>query len=278
MLLTASITLAPLHPAQRVPLLATGLHNFLQQLFATTDPEWAEELSRDQVPKPLSISGPLMSEESGLAVRLDPSRQYLLCLNALEARAAQALTTALAGRLQGTTIALDNHSFKVIEVQLKATAYSTLFSRYFPEEPAARQIEMFFQTPTSFRSGRKTVPLPLPELVFGSLLERWNLYAPYTLARDLKHFAKENVAISYYELKAWNLTLAGGKQPAFVGRCGFYILSHDPYWCRAINLLADFASYSGVGMKTAMGMGKVRRVYREGQLSSTEGRNTRDPI
>jgi CRISPR-associated endoribonuclease Cas6 len=36
-------------------------------------------------------------------------------------------------------------------------------------------------------------------------------------------------------------------------------LGADRYWLGVINLLADFAFYSGVGVQTTTGMGQVRR-------------------
>jgi len=36
----------------------------------------------------------------------------------------------------------------------------------------------------------------------------------------------------------------------------------DPMIIKQINTLADFALYSGVGRKTPMGMGMVRRIFK----------------
>jgi CRISPR-associated endoribonuclease Cas6 len=46
-----------------------------------------------------------------------------------------------------------------------------------------------------------------------------------------------------------------------VGRVTYHLKDRQNWEMhRQLNLLADFAFYSGVGAKTAMGMGQVRRI------------------
>lgn len=267
--LQVSILIEPLETAEKVPLLTKALHSFALELISRSDPQWADTLLADQSPKPFSVAGPLLSADGGLATALYKGRVYCLVMSALDERTAVSVKQALANGIAMPEIHLDSHILKVVSVNFQESNYHDLFNGYFPDGPFSRQIELAFQTPTSFRSGKKAVPLPLPELVFGSLLEKWNLFSPYTLSQHTKDFARENVAVSYYDLRAWNLYVAGGKHPAFAGRCGFYVLSQDPYWCRTISLLADFACYAGVGIKTTMGMGKVTRVCRDSAPSAT---------
>lgn len=44
-----------------------------------------------------------------------------------------------------------------------------------------------------------------------------------------------------------------------VGRATYTALGGDRYWLATIQMLADFALYSGVGVKTTIGLGQVRR-------------------
>jgi len=47
----------------------------------------------------------------------------------------------------------------------------------------------------------------------------------------------------------------------FVGKCTFRLKGHPSSdIIKALNTLADFAFYSGTGMKTTMGMGLTRRI------------------
>lgn len=49
------------------------------------------------------------------------------------------------------------------------------------ESPPQRSIELEFLSPTSFKQLQSCQLFPLPELVFGSLLRRWNVFAPTAL-------------------------------------------------------------------------------------------------
>ena len=129
--------------------------------------------------------------------------------------------------------------------------------------PPAR-LNLLFASPTAFHSGGLSVPLPLPRLVFGSLLERWNALAPLRLGDDILAFAEREVAISRHRLQTEALPLSGGLHIGFTGRCTYVVpgIQRAPdrseYAWRALHLLAAFAFYAGAGIKTTMGMGMAR--------------------
>ena len=166
-------------------------------------------------------------------------------------------------------IFLENFTLKVKEVALDPehhpwagnSSYQILINSHLAnsEKPPSR-IDFIFVSPTTFRSQDRNFPLPLPGLVFGSLLEKWNAFAPVALNPELKRYAEECLAIARYSLYTRILAVAGGKQVGFLGNCRYIALNHDSYWLRQINLLADFAFYSGTGAKTTMGMGQTRRI------------------
>jgi CRISPR-associated endoribonuclease Cas6 len=105
------------------------------------------------------------------------------------------------------------------------------------------------------------VPLPLPHLVFGSLLERWNAFAPVAFPPELRRYAEECLALSSYELRSRGVLLKeGGLRMGAVGRARYVTTNFDRYWMSLINLLADFAIFSGAGAGTGMGLGQCRRI------------------
>jgi hypothetical protein len=71
-------------------------------------------------------------------------------------------------------------------------------------------------------------------------------------------FATECLAISSYQLATELVPVAGGHVPGFAGIVRFAAVHRDAFCLGVINLLAACAPWSGVGMKTAMGMGQVR--------------------
>lgn len=140
------------------------------------------------------------------------------------------------------------------------TSYADLASPYLLSQvPAPARWSFSFAAPTAFRSGGKTVPIPLPDLLFGSLLDRWNAWSPVALSPEARRFAQECVAVSNYRLRTRALPGKGGRvERGAVGRCDYVALNRDRYWCSALSVLSAFAFYSGAGYQTAQGMGMCR--------------------
>lgn len=125
--------------------------------------------------------------------------------------------------------------------------------------PAAVTLE--YLSPVAFKSADMHMPLPLPGLVWGSLAARWNaLYPAHRIEEGARRFAEEAVALSYFRLNsevAWlspEMLVIGA-----TGRATYSAMTDDRYWLGVFNLLADFAFYAGVGVKTAVGCGQCRR-------------------
>ena len=77
----------------------------------------------------------------------------------------------------------------------------------------------------------------------------------------MRRFGEEMVAISRYKLESRSVEgKQGGLRIGGVGQATYTALGGDRYWLGLLNMLADFALYSGVGMQTTTGMGQVRRV------------------
>jgi CRISPR-associated endoribonuclease Cas6 len=105
------------------------------------------------------------------------------------------------------------------------------------------------------------VPLPLPGLVFGSLLERWNAFAPIAFPPEARRYAEECLAVSRYELSSRPVPVKSrGLRVGGVGQVTYTALNYDRYWLSVLAVLAEFARYSGVGAGTTMGLGQCRRV------------------
>lgn len=261
----------PLESWPKAPFLGRALHGLVLGLVDRVDPALAAAIHGREGPKPFRTAGPFVGESYHPAGRLAAGEPYGIVVVGLDGAVVAALRKALGVGERPEEVALDEAVCRVEALEAEEVGYEGLFGRYFPGGPVRRSIELTFDTPTSFHSSGKNVPLPLPELVFGSVLERWNELGPLTLSLELKSFARECVGIAYYDLRAWTLMVAGGKQVGFVGRVGYRVLKYDPYWTRALNLLADFAWFCGVGVKTSMGMGQARRTDGDGALPDGTG-------
>ena len=141
-----------------------------------------------------------------------------------------------------------------------------------------KQFSFQFATPTFFKRGGGPaypdliVPLPLPDLVFGSLLRNWNQFSPTSFieANLLKEICSHHLEITHHRISSQLARLVFPRDdgtyrtttfPGFVGSCSFRLVElHDQTIIKTLNALADFAFFAGVGAKTTMGFGVSRRL------------------
>ncbi len=113
-----------------------------------------------------------------------------------------------------------------------------------------------FATPTAFRQGKYDNSLPSPESVFNSIRNRWNKYSGI----EINELPLDFLFPSAFDIKTEMVTDSRSKFIGCVGKISYRLFGNlDPLQIKQINALADFALYCGVGRKTTMGMGMVRR-------------------
>jgi hypothetical protein len=119
--------------------------------------------------------------------------------------------------------------------------------------------------------------LPLPQYLFPMLANRWVELAPPELAHLVQrecieqYIAGDGIIIDDYDLRPHVVTFPKHPQRGFTGTCTYELRGPDEEAARAasetempltvrqqILLLSKLAFYTGVGAKTAMGMGRVR--------------------
>ena len=121
-----------------------------------------------------------------------------------------------------------------------------------------KEVELIFATPTTFKGGDLDLPLPVPRLVFGGLLRKWNAFSPYPLEVSAQELERK-VALADARLHTKPFYDGRSHIVGFVGRARFRVLrGASPELLRAVNTLARFAFFAGVGRKTTHGMGLVR--------------------
>jgi len=143
----------------------------------------------------------------------------------------------------------------------------------------ASTLTLDFTTLTAFNRGNSTIRygnypllLPLPQFVFPNLARRWQELAPpelvgiVQLERIEQYLQEEGVIIIDYDLKPHRLHFTTHQQRGFLGTCTYQLRGPvEPATAEApltlhqqIHLLAHLAFYSGIGYKTAMGLGQAR--------------------
>ncbi|BAY20932.1 CRISPR-associated TM1814 family protein [Calothrix sp. NIES-2100] len=140
-----------------------------------------------------------------------------------------------------------------IQPWANASTYAQLYEQAIAQE---RTLNFTFATPTAFRQGKFDTTLPTRECVFNSLLSRWNKYSGI----EFSEIAIESIFPSFVNINTEILADSRSKFIGIIGEVSYRILGEvEPIQIKQINALADFALYAGVGRKTTMGMGMIRR-------------------
>ncbi len=128
-------------------------------------------------------------------------------------------------------------------------------------------VRLQFASPTAMNLGKRgaarqrMVLLPWPQYVFASLRSAWNRATGDAIPLDFEQWVAEYVMVR--EVRNWQTgvyRLKNGVHPGGFGDVTYEALDREAEYVGLLNRLADFAFYSGVGSKTTMGMGQVRRL------------------
>ena len=120
--------------------------------------------------------------------------------------------------------------------------------------------------------GTHAAMFPLPQFIFSNLLRRWEDLAPPELVplvqreRIEQYLQEDGIIVLDYDLKAHHVHFTTHLQRGFVGSCTYQLRGSDEKsdveasltLRQQIALLASLAFYSGIGYKTAMGLGQAR--------------------
>ncbi|MGB9521148.1 MAG: CRISPR system precrRNA processing endoribonuclease RAMP protein Cas6 [Anaerolineales bacterium] len=245
-------------------------HAFFLRLVGEQNPQLAQELHDDDAPRPFTVSSLMGSFERDGSLKA--GERYWLRLTTLRQDVFQALSNASQpeGKLSaGSQIELDYARFRVEAAEAQngspwqgITSYSELGAPFLlASATPPRRIRLLFASPTTFKSEGHHIPLPLPKLVFGSLLEKWNTFAPVAFPVELKRYFEECMAVSRYDLKTQAVALKqGGVRIGMTGWADFTTLNYDRYWMSLVATLARYALFAGVGAAVTQGMGQCRMV------------------
>ncbi|TMC03749.1 MAG: CRISPR system precrRNA processing endoribonuclease RAMP protein Cas6 [Chloroflexi bacterium] len=220
-----------------------------------------ECLERDQAPthhhagaKPFATS-PLRTHDDGLV-----AFEVGLLDDDLEERLVGAIRPR-GGRLRlGRQVA---HVVGPPESMRRAT-WEELARRAVPR----REYRFDFVTPTAFRSGQTSVPLPLPKLIFGHYRSRWHAFGPPELRPDVA-FDELDLAVVDFDIAASRYPMSRREQIGFTGQVTLSLRPTHRTVHVALDALAGIADYSGTGSSTPQGMGVTR--YLGGALLRTGG-------
>lgn len=141
----------------------------------------------------------------------------------------------------------------------ESTRYESLYTRIQGRRSLSQRTYLTFHSPTVFRqTGGSPIVIPLPEYVFGNLANRWQAFSSFPLHPDTRIFARESVEIESYNLKTVVVDNENGRPlRGFVGNVTYRATRRDTFWLEQLHVLAEFSRFSGIGVRTAAGMGQA---------------------
>lgn len=129
----------------------------------------------------------------------------------------------------------------------------------FCTDTCSRYLNLEFLTPTSFKSNGKYVIMPDLRYIYQSLMNKYSAASSEMEMYDEETLEQlvNNSNIIQYRLRSTFFPLEGVKIPSFKGKMSIKITGTETM-AKYAQLLARFGEYSGVGIKTAMGMGALK--------------------
>jgi CRISPR-associated endoribonuclease Cas6 len=137
-------------------------------------------------------------------------------------------------------------------------SYENLQDSCFVNDDLCRGVEVSFLTTTSFKHDNKYVIFPKLILIIKSLINRWNLFSPiYHLpSKELDEMLVNECVIRKYNLHSQLFSVESKEIYGFSGTM-MIRFSDNELANRILTLLMRFSLFSGIGIKTALGMGAV---------------------
>lgn len=226
------------------------------------NPELSAYLHDGGSEKPFTLSA-LSGVPATAPIRLIQGKPYQWIISALYQPLCQWLATWLTKLAKTPEIIKFPRGNLIItkaEIALPPTTYQQLWQTSLPQQ---RSFSLNFTTPTSFRSKKHHLPLPIPQNVFHSYLRRWNDFSGYK--HDQEEFlawVAETVFVSGHDIATTKIQ--AGKKGTVTGFTGWVSFgvdaqgNHYPDQQQLLYALLQLAPYCGTGHKTTFGLGQTQ--------------------
>lgn len=141
-------------------------------------------------------------------------------------------------------------------------------AKAFYEGNNGRYISIRFVTPTAFK--RNGIYLNYPDLrsIYSNLMNKYDASNEQDSMKDEDTLEQlvQNTTVARYRLHSTVFCLEGIRIPAFAGEMTLRI-GGNRTMCNFARMLFQFGEYSGVGIKTSLGMGAMELVQDDKELT-----------
>lgn len=149
-----------------------------------------------------------------------------------------------------------------LEVQIVQKKYVEItyqeLMEHFYEKESSPYIQIHFCSPTAFKQRGQYVFYPNLRCIYQNLMNKYDSAArnEAMIDEDTLEQLCEYSQIIRYDLKTVNFCLEKVRIPAFIGKITIK-LSGTQTMTNFANMLFEFGTFSGVGIKTSLGMGYI---------------------
>lgn len=136
-----------------------------------------------------------------------------------------------------------------------------LINPYFMSICCQNRITLRLTTPTTFKTNNHYAIFPTPELIIQSAVAKWNMLGLNVTVEDQQAVQQlmESTMITNYRLNSSRYYLKDTRIQSFLGSVTLSIHGPEPM-VRLFNMLMHVLQYTGLGIKTSLGMGGVEIV------------------
>jgi CRISPR-associated endoribonuclease cas6 len=160
-------------------------------------------------------------------------------------------------QIEKVNIKYREKEYKITSIKEENISYKDLVKENYLRE-GKRILKIKFLTPTSFKQDGRYVLFPSIRLIFQSLMMKFDKASTdmEVFSKDILETFENNIEICGYKLRSTAFHLDGTKVPAFIGEITVNIKGPKQL-VNFANMLIAFGTYSGVGIKTGIGMGGI---------------------
>ena len=177
-------------------------------------------------------------------------------LNTLNAEAKEKIADKIK-KMEKVNIKYKEKEYKIVSTKEKSISYKDLVKENYLKD-GSRRLKVSFLTPTSFKQDGRYVIFPTVRLIFQSLMLKFDKSSSdmEVFGKDILETFESYTEITMYKLRSTYFHLDGTKIPSFIGDITITIKG-PAQLVNLANLLLKFGTYSGVGIKTGIGMGGI---------------------
>lgn len=152
----------------------------------------------------------------------------------------------------------DNTDVTVKEKKVTLISKEDFIDKYYLND-SERYFNICFETPAAFKSQNRYIFYPDMLLIYQSIMNKFDAVPGKMKIKSDEVLEQliDNSYITKYQLRSLNYNIGKSRISAFVGNITVKVNGPQPM-VNLVNMIFHYGEYCGVGIKTGMGMGRIK--------------------